>query len=67
VVDSGFMLVKPVLLPDVFEEVTHALFYEQLLKVEYRPGYWGESDKNPAPKTLMPLAMVESEGHAMLK
>ncbi|MFL9906781.1 helix-turn-helix transcriptional regulator [Paraburkholderia sp. RL17-337-BIB-A] len=62
VVDSGFALLKPDLAPEVLGKVTHALFYEQLLRIQYRPGYWGDSDRKPEAKPVMPLAMVESGG-----
>jgi predicted DNA-binding transcriptional regulator YafY len=60
-VDGTFALVRANLREDIFHVVTTATFFERELFVKYRPAGKPETD-DLKPKTLWPLALVESAG-----
>jgi hypothetical protein len=59
-VDGAFKLSRPAVNVDIFKTVASATFFERELIVQYRAAYRAEQAEVPAPKTLWPLALVES-------
>ncbi|MFM0392895.1 helix-turn-helix transcriptional regulator [Paraburkholderia phytofirmans] len=60
-VDGTFSLIRPNLREDIFHAITTATFFEREMSVRYRPAGKPETEELK-PKTLWPLALVESAG-----
>jgi predicted DNA-binding transcriptional regulator YafY len=60
-VDGTFALIRPNLREDIFHVIATATFFEREVSVKYRPAGKPETE-DLKPKTLWPLALVESAG-----
>ncbi|WP_371826728.1 helix-turn-helix transcriptional regulator [Caballeronia sp. SBC1] len=60
-VDGTFALIRPNLREDIFHVIATATFFEREVCVKYRPAGKPETE-DLTPKTLWPLALVESAG-----
>ncbi|OXC78744.1 helix-turn-helix transcriptional regulator [Caballeronia sordidicola] len=60
-VDGTFTLIRPNLREDIFHVIATATFFEREVSVRYRPAGKRETE-DLKPKTLWPLALVESAG-----